>query len=62
MTLPLKSDVNVALKSNKQKKLGKTLILAAILKVTDENSRIRSPTLLDSVKEDLHYWCVGILS
>jgi hypothetical protein len=37
-----KIDVNVALKSNKQKNLGKqTNFLVASLKVTDKNSRIR---------------------
>jgi hypothetical protein len=37
----LKNDVNVASKSKKQNNLGKKLFLVAILKVTDENSRIR---------------------
>ncbi len=41
--LSLKNDVNVASKSNKQKKLclKKNLFFAGILKVNDENSRIR---------------------
>jgi hypothetical protein len=40
--LSLKNDVNVASKSNKQKTLRKKLFIVAILKVTDENSRIQS--------------------
>ncbi len=40
--LPLKNDVNGASKSNRQKHFEKTNFLVAILKVTDENSRIRS--------------------
>ncbi len=40
--LSLKHDVNVASKSNKQKRTElKNLIFAGILKVNDENSRIR---------------------
>jgi hypothetical protein len=40
--LSLKNDVNVASKSNKQKKLCKKISFSAgILKVNDENSRIR---------------------
>jgi len=38
--LSLKNDVNVTLKSNKQNNLEKK-IPVAVLKVTDENSRIR---------------------
>jgi hypothetical protein len=37
----LKNDVNVASKKNKQKNAEKNYFLFAILKVTDENSRIR---------------------
>jgi hypothetical protein len=40
--LSLKNDVNVPSKSNRQKKLDKKLFLITILKVTEENSRIRS--------------------
>jgi hypothetical protein len=39
--LSLKNDVNVPSKSNKQKKLCSKLVFAGILKVNDENSRIR---------------------
>jgi hypothetical protein len=39
--LSLNNDVNVASKSNKQKKLCKKISFAGILKVNDENSRIR---------------------
>jgi hypothetical protein len=37
----LKDDVNVASKSNKQKNCVKKLVFAGILKVSDENNRIR---------------------
>jgi hypothetical protein len=40
--LSLKNYVNVALKSNKQNNFEKKKFLVAILKVSDENSRIRS--------------------
>jgi hypothetical protein len=39
--LSLKNDLNTALKSNKQKNIEKFIFLVAILKVTDENSKIR---------------------
>jgi hypothetical protein len=40
--LPLKIDVNVPSKGNKQKNfLNKNLLFVAVLKVNDENSRIR---------------------
>jgi hypothetical protein len=39
--LSLKNDVNLASKSNKQKKKCKKLVFAGILKVNDENIRIR---------------------
>jgi hypothetical protein len=43
----LKSDVNVASKSIKQKTLEKNLFLVAILKVTDESSSIQYPDQLE---------------
>jgi hypothetical protein len=40
--LSLKNDVNVPSKNSKQKKCVKKLVFAGILKVNDENSRIRT--------------------
>ncbi len=39
--LSLKKDVNVPSKSNKQKSFEKKIIFVDVLKVPDENSRIR---------------------
>jgi hypothetical protein len=39
--LSLKNDVNVPSKSNKQKTLAQKIFFVAVLKVKDENSRIR---------------------
>ncbi len=44
--LSLKNDVNVASKSNKQKKLS----LGATFKVTEENSRIRIRTKMSRIR------------
>ncbi len=49
----MKNEVNVATKSNKQKKL-KNKNLAAILKVTDEISKIRSRIRIQNVTDSQH--------
>jgi hypothetical protein len=42
MILSLENNVNVTSKSNKQKNLGKKIVFVDVLKVSDENSRIRN--------------------
>ncbi len=46
----MKTDVNVPSKSNKQKKFSKKLVFVGILKINDENSRIRIHTKMSWIR------------
>jgi hypothetical protein len=49
----LKNDVNVPSKRNKQKKISIKLVFVGILKVNDENSRIRIHTNMSWIRSNV---------